>query len=191
MHLLSCKPHSTLYLVDEQINYTTIEKLKPYNKMANAVLYFSIKVDGKETFNNMNDGEPGLAFTTFFDLDNVMVIDCVNGIDDAIGFSILVAPDSLFVKHKMRSSSTSLMYKFSKDEIPFLEGAIGVKNHKVVLGASKYKSGEVACGYVELSSNPYYQLINDVEQKVEVDMKAYFLSEPLPVYNREYKTLQK
>lgn len=193
--LFSCKaitpvqpPHG--YTVDGNIIHDVQAKLTPYNKQANAWLSYTIYAGDTILFTTADTALLGLAFTTV--ADSFCGIVASSGIDDGEGFKLFFHKDSTWVSFYMHSQTGYAAFRAVPENYFAPELDVPCRQSKITLSKQVlYTSGEVIGGKVELESKPFYITDANGEHKVFSRLVAYFLSEPLPVINKQYKTLQK
>lgn len=178
------------YTIDSSIVSEISRKIEPFNGQANANISFVIYENDKEIVHSNEPGEAALSFTCLS--DNTLMVDCLNGVNDGFGFSLVIGKDTSFIKFKVVSNNDNVLFKPSKNTILQPELLVNCSSRKVLLAHNPtFASGEVIQGKVELDSEPFYEVSNGKERRLKFRVKSYFKSEPLPVNNREYKTLKK
>src|SRR5690349_290767 len=104
-----------LYSIDSSIRHGIEEKVAGFDGRANASITYSI-YEGEKVIARSKSGEGALAFTTFS--NNLVAIDCLNGINNGFGFFMAIGADTSFVKFKILSSSDKLQFKSSDNDSP-------------------------------------------------------------------------
>jgi len=178
------KEKNTLINTDQKLY---IEKrLSKHNKELNCLIEF-------KRFENDNLVQDfteygALAFTRFE--GETATVSGFSGIDNGIGFLLLISKDTCIVKYN--ALSTNEIFKLNKNEKSTFGVMVPCKSEKVSLcNDVKYMNGEIISGKIEFESDDYYEIINNKENRVKVEMKAIFKSEPMPVIDGKYKTLIK
>ena len=171
----------------DQKLYNEIEKkLSKHNKELNCLIEFKRYENDRLVQDFTEYG--ALAFTRFE--GETATVSGFSGIDNGIGFLLLVSKDTCIIKHHVLS--TNEIFKFNKNEKPTFEIMVPCKKEKISFcNDVKYIDGEIISGKIEFESDNYYEIINNKESRVKVEMKAIFKSEPLPIIDGKYKTLIK
>ncbi|HLO71186.1 MAG TPA: hypothetical protein VK167_09975 [Flavipsychrobacter sp.] len=193
--LFSCKAETPVqltngYTVDSTIMNDVYAKLSPYSKQANAWLSYSIYAGDTVLFTTADTALPGLAFTTVADSGCGIVAS--TGIDDGEGFKLIFHNDSAWAMFYMHSNTGYASFRTHPQNYLVPELDVQCIQSKITLSKHvECTNGELIGGMVELESSPFYITDANGEHKVFSRLKAYFLSEPLPIINKQYKTLQK
>jgi hypothetical protein len=183
------KPHkSEIYTIDSSIVSEIDRKTEPFKGKYNANISFAVYENEKEVVRN-ND-LPALSFTSF--ANNIVAVDCLNGIDNGFGFFLMIGKDNSFVNLKVLSKSDSILFRQANDSTSQPELLVNSVNRKVILAHKpSFNQGEVIQGFVELESDYFHEVRNSKERKIKFWIKAFFKSEPIPVNKNQYKTLVK
>jgi hypothetical protein len=175
--------------IDSSIATQVNTQIARFNGKANANISFVVYDNDKPKITN-ELGEGALTFTSF--TDKMLVIDCVNGVNDGFGFSLVIMKDTSFVKFKVLSKNDSTMFKSSRTDALQPELLVNSKTSSVTLAEPPtFTPGEIIEGKVELESEPFYEVANGKERTLRFKISVFFKSEPAPVINNKYKTLVK
>lgn len=176
-------------IIDSSIATQVNSQIARFNGKANANISFVVYDNDKPKITNER-GEGALTFTSF--TDKMLVIDCVNGVNDGFGFSLVIMKDTSFVKFKVLSKHDSTMFKSTPTDALQPELLVNSKTNSVTLAEPPtFTPGEIIQGKVELESEPFYEVANGKERTLRFKISAFFKSEPAPVINNQYKTLVK
>ena len=193
--IISCaqkdsKSRTTDYSIDNSVLKEIENKIEPFNLKANANISWTVFENDKIASTGNEEGEPALAFTSF--IDNQIAIDCLNGVDNGFGFALVISSDTSILKLKVLSNNEALLFRKSHNSgfqpellVPCLTKNITFANQP------KFDKEEIVQGKIDLESEPFYELSNGKERKINFKLTAYFKSEPLPVIGNNYKTLKK
>lgn len=192
--LTSCgqfpKTNKTSYTVDNSIVSEVKRKIEQFNKQANSNISFIIFENNKKVVTSEQKGEPGLSFTTF--IDNSVSIECLNGIEDGFGFSLVINPDTAILRFKVISNSDQVQFRLLENESLQPEVLVRCLTNNITLANPlQIKTGEVIEGKVELESDNFYEVSKEGKRKLKFKLVVYFQSEPLPIIDKQYKTLKK
>ncbi len=182
--------NGNFFSIDKSLEKEVESKLSSYSRKSNACMEIEIEPDSVPFTANAQKGQPGLSFTTFS--NSTAGIECLNGIDNGIGFSMIVSKDTTIIKCKVLSNDPDLLFNFQPNDALQPELLIPIKSGKVTFAnLPKFKKQEVIKGKVELESQPYYEHSSGNVRKLKVKLVSYIQSEPLPIVDGKYKTLQK
>lgn len=191
--LLSCTPepaNKALIEVDAALEVRIKNKLEPYSGGSNANMMIQVIPDSSAFRTTAPADEPGLSFTTF--TDNTIVIDCLNGIESGVGFSLLVSKDTIILKCKVLSDNPDLLFSLSPGDKPQPELLVPCSTGKVTFAnAPRFEKGEIILAKVELESKSFIEHSNDNQRTLKVKLVGYLRSEPLPIVDGQYKTLKR
>ena len=184
----SAQSKHPVYTVNNTIVSEIDRKIEPFQGKYNANLSFVVYEDAKEVIKR--DNKPALSFTSFS--NNIVAVDCLNGTNDGFGFFLMIGKDTSFINFKVLSKSDSILFRSANASALQPELLVNCASSKVTLAqAPTFVQGEVIQGFVDLESEPFYEVRNDKERKVSFRIVAYFKSEPTPVNKNQYKTLSK
>lgn len=188
--IYSCKKpeeNTSSYLkIDKNLSEEIETKLANYNKHFNCEIEYS-RYENDDLVEKSKT-TPALSFTRL--IDNVTTVTGFSGIDEGFGFILIITKDTTMIKTNVES--TQPIFKLKENDTPQFGLFIPCKYQKVmVVNKPKFNNEEIISGKIELKSDNYYEMINNEFKSVRLEMKAYFISEPLPIVNKEYKTLVK
>ena len=182
----SAQSKHPVYTVDNTIATEIDKKIEPFQGKYNANLSFIVYENGREVIKK--DNKPALSFTSFS--NNIVAVDCLNGTNDGFGFFLMIGKDTSFINFKVLSKSDSILFRSANASALQPELLVNCVNSKVTLAqAPMFVQGEVIQGLVDLESEPFYEVRNNKERKVNFRIVAFFKSEPTPVNKNQYKTL--
>ena len=182
----SAQSKHPVYTVNNTIVSEIDTKIKPLQGKYNASLSFVVYENGREVIKR--DNKPALSFTSFS--NNIVAVDCLNGTNDGFGFFLMIGKDTSFINFKVLSKSDSILFRSANASALQPELLVNCASSKVTLAqAPTFVQGEVIQGFVDLESEPFYEVRNNKERKVSFRIVAFFKSEPTPVIKNQYKTL--
>ena len=175
-----------VYTIDNTIAAEIDRKIEPLQGKYNASLSFVVYENGREVIKR--DNKPALSFTSFS--NNIVAVDCLNGTNDGFGFFLMIGKDTSFINFKVLSKSDSILFRSTNASALQPELLVNCASSKVTLAqAPTFVQGEVIQGFVDLESEPFYEVRNNKERKLSFRIVAFFKSEPTPVIKNQYKTL--
>lgn len=182
----SAQSKHPVYTIDNTIAAEIARKIEPLQGKYNANLSFVVYENGREVIKR--DNKPALSFTSFS--NNIVAVDCLNGTNDGFGFFLMIGKDTSFINFKVLSKSDSILFRSANASALQPELLVNCASSKVTLAqAPTFVQGEVIQGFVDLESEPFYEVRNNKERKVSFRIVAFFKSEPTPVIKSQYKTL--
>lgn len=174
------------FAIDKSIQVEIDKKLGQFNKQANSNLAYKIYDDNKMIAQSADAGDPGLSFTMF--LENCNLINCLNGIDEGLGFALILCEDTTLLKFKLASKIDE--NSLANGIQPEVE--VECASYKITLSQKpNYTNGEMIEGKIELESKLYSGLVENEKKKLKCVLEVYFRSEPMPIIGGKYKTLEK
>jgi hypothetical protein len=189
IELSSCcqtiKSNKKEFSIDKTIHSEVDKRIKQFNKQANSNISYKI-YDGDKIIKTSNSfGEPSLSFTTF--VENSILINCLNGVEEGLGFDLILSDDTILLNFKLLS-------KFDENsleqDIP-PEILVECLSYKIALADKpNFTKGELVEGKIELESEYYTAVTGKEKRKLKCTIEAYFRSEPLPIIDGKYLTLE-
>ena len=177
---------SQIYQIDSSVVAEIDKMIEPFKGKSNANISFAIYENEKEFIRKNN--LPALSLTSFS--NNIVAVDCLNGVNEGLGFFLMISKDTSFVNLKVLSKSDSILFRSVKTSTLQPELLVNCESRKVILAHDPaFAQGEVIQGIVELESEYFYELRNNNEKKIKFWIKAFFKSEPIPINRNHYKTL--
>lgn len=172
--------------IDKTIHEEINKHINPFNKEANSCVIYRI-YDGDKIINQSKiNGDPGLSFT-FFDDKNI-VVTCLNGIDDGLGFSLLLNKDTSILQFRIVSKPEDTIK--GSEILP--EKLVRCKSQGIrLIKQPKFERGEIIEGKISLESDEFLEMINNEERTLRCVLEVWFRSEPMPIIEGKYKTLEK
>jgi hypothetical protein len=179
------KEASTILSIDEKTNVEIDNYLSTSNQRYNCVLAYNRYENNKLI---KSDTTSALAFSRFE--EETVSITGFAGEDEGFGFILVITKDTCMIRCDVES--TKEIFKLKKDDVPTFGIHVPCKYQKATL-ASNPKSvvGEIIKGKIEIKSDDYYEKINNQFKLIRMEIKGYFISEPMPIKNGKYKTLVK
>ena len=177
------RPHER-FTIDSSIESEIENKLKPFNKQANSCIIFTIYEGEKILQSSSKAGDAGLSFSNF--IENSVVINCLSGVDEGVGFDLLIHKDTLILQFKI----LSLIDKNAIGHGKLPEISANCTSKTVILSKSPtYKLKELIKGKIELETESFQIQVGDEIKNCHCKMKVYFIAEPLPMTEEKYQTL--
>ncbi|MES2862733.1 MAG: hypothetical protein V4666_01305 [Bacteroidota bacterium] len=177
---------SPVLIIDEESNKEIENKLSNSNNEYNCIIEYN-RYENDDLVEN-NKVTNALSFTRIE--KETATITGFSGIDEGFGFILLVNKDTCMIKCEFES--TNEVFKLEKNHVPTFGLYVPCKYQKTTLiKKPKFESGEIIKGKIDLKSENFYEKINNEFKSVRIEMKAYFISEPMPLENGKYKTLIK
>lgn len=184
------KNKSNGYLIDSSLQGQIDEKVRDYNLKANSTISWKAFENGKVIASGNKEGDPAVAFTSL--IDGSIGVDCTNGMNEGIGFTLVLSEDTTLVKLNVFSSEQSIQFAESENADIQPQILVPCSSYKIQLARKpRFAEGEIVQGKVELVSEPFYQIDNGSKRQLTFQLTAFFRSEPLPVTGNQYKTLKK
>lgn len=189
--LISCeKKRKADFLIDPSISKVVDKKIQPFLQKANSNIIFTIIENDIKEINGDVNGEAALAFTSI--IDNEVSIECLNGIEDGFGFSLIITRDTLIIKLKVMSGDSKIQFRTLYNKILQSDILVNCSKTNLILASQpKFKNDEIIEGKLELESEPFYENIVGKERKLKFKLLVFFRSEPIQGTKMGYKTLQK
>lgn len=180
------KENSPVLTIDKKSKIEIENKLSNSNKQYNCLIEYNRYEN--DNLVKSEQSTSALSFTRFE--NNTATVTGFAGIDEGFGFILLIAKDTCIIRCEMES--TKEIFKLKENDTPSFGLYVPCKYQKATLiDQPKYNLGEIIKGKIEITSEDFYEKINDQFKLVRIEMKAYFISEPLPLENGKYKTLIK
>ena len=172
--------------IDTTIRSEVDKHISQFKRQANSNVSYSI-YEGDKIIKTSNAlGEPGLSFSSF--IENTTVINCLNGIEEGIGFDLILSKDTTLLRFKLVSA---LNEESLRQGIP-PEISVECISYKIVLADKPtFAKGELVVGKIELESDYFYIMVGEEKRQLKCKSEVYFRSEPLPIKDGKYLTLDK
>lgn len=177
---------SPILIIDKE------SKIEIDNKLANSNHHYNCLIEYNRYENdNLVESNKVVSALAFTRLEkSTATITGFAGIDEGFGFILLVDKDSCSIRCELQS--TKDIYKLKKNDVPTFGIFVPCKYQKTTLiEKPKFESQEIIKGKIDIKSEDFYKKINEQFKSVRIEMKAYFISEPMPIENGKYKTLIK
>lgn len=182
----STKSNKKAFTIDQAIHSEVESRISKFNKQANSNISYKIYDEDKVIMTSSSSGEPSLSFTTF--VENNIVINCLNGVEEGLGFDLILSEDTAILKFKFLS-------KFDENSLEqgiLPEGSVECLSYKIVIADKpSFIKSESLEGKIELESDYYTAMVGKEKKKLKCKMEAYFRTEPLPIIDRKYLTLDR
>ncbi len=178
------------YSVDDNIVAEIDKSLKQFDSTANSSLFYRTFENEKVISENFigNTPVPALAFTDI--IDGAIAIDCLNGIDDGLGYSLIISKDTCFIRLHLLSKD-SITFSNNMQSTPEYSLFVPSVKSKIILANDpEFSKEEIVQGYIELTSEYFYERTNNQVRKLKFELQSYFKSEPMSS-KTGYKTLKK
>jgi hypothetical protein len=174
---------------DSTIISEVTKKIAAFNGQANANILFIVYENNKEVSRSSELGEAALSFTSFF--NDTLIVDCQNGIDEGLGFSLIVSNDTSDVKFQIVSTDSNILFRTTKEMIPQPGVTVDCSSQSVLLAKRpSFTQGEIIEGKVQFETEPIYEVSRGQERLLTFKVVSFFRSEPLPI-NGGYRTLKR
>jgi hypothetical protein len=176
---------NSILSIDGKSNIEIDNYLSTSNKRYNCVLAFKRYENDKLI---ESDTTSALAFTRFE--NGTAAVSGFAGEDEGFGFILIIAKDTCMIRCEVES--TKEIFKLKKNDAPIFGLNVPCKYQKATLTSDpKCEVGEIIKGKIEIKSDDYYEKIDNQFKLIRMEIKGYFISEPMPIENGKYKTLVK